>query len=123
MFKVIKTILIFLVVISCATSMTPIEVNNTLPTLTQSRFISQIQAQEDIKADHCKYLVQGRKYTAPIGFTVKDDLRNAAKGIDEWVTLDGGNAYVLTSYKWITVSVGKEGATQLYVEFDTLLYK
>jgi hypothetical protein len=51
--------------------------------------------------------------------STKDDLRNGAKGIDEWVKLDGGNAYVLTNYKWVTV--GNDGATQLYIEFDTLL--
>jgi len=47
-----------------------------------------------------------------------DDLIYGAKGIDEWVKLDGGNAYVLTNYKWVTV--GNQGATQLYLEFDTL---
>ena len=113
-------ICVVIIIISCATSMTPIEVNNTLPELTESEFISQIQAEMDVKESICKYLVMGRKYTAPIGFTVKNDLQNGAKGIDEWVKLDGGNAYVLTSYKWI--NVGDDGATQLYVEFDTLLY-
>jgi len=39
---------IVLLVSSCATSMTPIEVNNTLPTLTESKFISQAQVEEDI---------------------------------------------------------------------------
>ena len=124
--KIVKIFLVVSVItllISCATSMTPMEVYNTLPTLTQSRFISQAQAEEDIKSNKCKYLVKGRTYTAPIGFTVKDDLRNGAKGIDEWVKLDGGNAFVLTNYKWVTVSVGKDAATQLYIEFDTLLYE
>ena len=54
--------------------------------------------------------------------TVKDDLRNGAKGIDEWVSLDKGNAYVVKNYKWMTVGYdSKNGstATQLYIEFDT----
>jgi len=34
---------------SCATSMSPVKVNNTLPTLTKSKFISQSQAEEAIK--------------------------------------------------------------------------
>ncbi len=108
---------VFMFISSCA-SMTPIAVNNTLPTLTESKFITQAQAEEAIKANKCKYLVKGRKYTAPIGLTTKNDLKNGAKGIDEWVKLDGGNAYVLVSYNWITVDVN--GSTQLHLEFDTM---
>jgi len=105
--------------------MTPMEVNNTLPTLTTSKFLSKAQVEEDIKANKCKYLVKERDYTAPIGLTVKDDLKNGAKGIDEWVNIDGGNAYVLVSFNWITVSVHpKYGeTTQLHIVFDTILYE
>ncbi len=122
MFKFIKINLIISIIFlftSCATSMTPIEVNNSLPTLTISKFLTQAQVNESTISKKCKYLVKGRNYNAPIGMSTKDDLRNGAKGIDEWVKLDGGNAYVLTNYKW--VSVGNNGATQLYIEFDTLL--
>ena len=125
MIKLIKLNLIVgvcLLITSCAlfsTSMTPSQVNETLPTLTNSNFISQAQAEEAIKANRCKYLVKGRNYTAPIGISAKDDLKNGAKGIDEWVKIDGGNAYVLVSYKWVTVD--HLGSTQLYVEFDTML--
>ena len=102
---------------SCATSMLPTKVNSTLPTLTISKFISQ--AEEAIKTNRCKYLIKGRNYTAPMGLTVNDDLKKGAKGIDEWVELDGGNAYVLISYKWVTVD--HNGSTQLSIEFDTML--
>ncbi len=124
MIKLIKLNLIIGVVVffvSCATSMTPFAVNNTLPTLTKSKFISQAQAEEAMKANRCKYLVKGRNYTAPMGLTVKNDLKIGAKGIDEWVKLDGGNAYVLTSYKWVTVDLN--GSTQLHLEFDTMLFE
>lgn len=104
---------------SCATSMSPVKVNNTLPTLTKSKFISQADAEEAIKTNKCKYITKGRSYTAPMGLTTKNDLKNGAKGIDEWVTLDGGNAYVLRSYKWVTVD--HYGSTQLHIEFDTIL--
>lgn len=126
MIRIVKMFIVVSIItllFACATSMTPIEVNNTLPTLTESRFISQVQAEKDIQSKRCKYLVKGRTYVAPIGFTVKDDLRNGAKGIDEWVQIDGGNAYVLTNYKWVTVNDGKDGATQLYLEFNTLIYE
>ena len=122
MIKLIKLNLFIFVVVffaSCATSMTPMQVNSTLPTLTKSKFISQAQADEAVKENNCKYLVKGRNYTAPMGLTVKEDLRYGAKGIDEWVKLDGGNAYVLVSYNWLTI--GENGSTQLYVVFDTML--
>ncbi|UXP32170.1 hypothetical protein N6H18_17665 [Reichenbachiella agarivorans] len=103
---------------SCATSMTPMKVNNNLPELTQSKFISQTDLEEIESSNKCKYLVKGRSYTAPIGLTTKSDLKNAAKGIDEWVELDSGNSYVLRNYKWVTVD--HIGTTQLHVEFDTM---
>ena len=104
---------------SCATSMSPTEVNETLPALTKSKFISQVKAEEAIKSNRCKLLVEGRKYNAPIALSVKGDLRNDAKGIDEWVEADGGNSYSLVNYEWVTVD--DMGSTQLQVEFDTLL--
>jgi hypothetical protein len=103
---------------SCATSMLPMKVNDNLPNLTEAKFISQSQAEEAVKANKCKYLVKGREYVAPMALTVKGDLRNGAKGIDEWVNIDGGNTYVLVSYKWVTVD---DEGTQLYIEFDTML--
>lgn len=119
--KFLKVTLIFVILslISCATSMSPIEVNNTLPTFTKSKFLSQTEAEEAVKESKCRYITKGRNYTAPIGFTTKNDLKNGARGIDEWVELDGGNSYVLRSYKWVTVD--QNGSTQLHIEFDTML--
>lgn len=122
MVKIIKLNLIVVILLfltSCATSMSPIEVNDTLPTLTKSKFLSSSQAEEDVKTNKCKYLIKGRKYVAPVGFTAKDDLKNGAQGIDEWVKLDGGNAYKLINYQWVTVD--HNGTTQLHIEFDTML--
>lgn len=117
--KAAVVIMTLATLMSCTTSMTPIQVNKTLPTLTKSRLLTSVQAEEAVRSNGCKYLVKGRTYTAPVGLTTKNDLRHGAKGIDEWVTLDGGNAYVLNNYKWVTVS--HDGSTQLHVEFDTLL--
>lgn len=115
----INLIAVCLVLASCATSMSPIEVHNTLPNLTVSKFITQSEVEKMIETNKCKFLVKNRNYVAPIGFTTKDDLKNGAKGIDEWVKLDGGNAYILKNYKWVTVD--QNGSTQLYIDFDTLL--
>jgi len=113
-----STTILILFLWSCATSMTPTEVSNTLPTLTKSVFYNQTQATEAIKNNKCKLLVKGRNYVAPMGFTVKEDLKNGAKGIDEWVKMDDGNAYILINYKWVTI--GDDGATQLHIDFDTM---
>jgi hypothetical protein len=95
------------------------EVNEKLPNLTTSRFISQSEADELIKTNKCKYLIKNRNYVAPIGSSVNGDLKNGAKGIEEWVKLDGGNAYVLKNYSWVIVD--QNGSTQLHVDFDTML--
>lgn len=108
-----------LILNSCATSMTPMKLNSALPDFTESKLISQAEAEQAIKSNKCRYLVKERNYTAPIGLTTKNDLKNAAKGIDEWVNLDGGNSYVLKNYKWVTID--HNGSTQLHVEFDTML--
>ncbi len=100
------------------TSLTPAEVYNMLPTMTKSKLLKS----EDINQMECTCLTKNRNYTAPMGLTVNEDLRNGAKGIDEWVQLDGGNAYVLKNYKWMTVGYNPKNsstATQLYIEFDT----
>lgn len=110
---------VILFITSCATSMSPLGVNKTLPTLTKSKLISQSQAEELANTNKCKYLVKNRSYAAPMGLSTKNDLKFAAQGIDEWVLLDGGNAYVLKNYKWATVD--QNGSTQLQVEFDTML--
>lgn len=115
--KLLKLNLIGLILfLTSCTSMSPLQVHTSLPTLTKSKYISQ----SEIETNNCKYLTKSRTYTAPIGFTAKDDLRNGAKGIDEWVTIDGGNAYVLKNFKWVNVT---EETTQLHIEFDTLLCK
>jgi hypothetical protein len=122
MINIVKLHLGFALVVllvSCSVSMSPMAVNNTLPSLTKSIYLTQKQAEESIKSNQCKYLVKGRKYTAPLGSTAKGDLKNGAKGIDEWVKLDGGNAYVLVNFEWIIVD--QDGSTQLHLEFDTML--
>lgn len=102
---------------SCAMSMTPMQVDKTLPTLTKSKYISQAQADEKVNNGTCRYMGKDRIYVAPIGISTKKDLKNGAQGIDEWVNVDAGNAYVLKNYHWVTVDGGN---TQLTIEFDTM---
>lgn len=118
--KILLTVCISIFLLSCATTMTPIEVNQTLPTLTKSTYLNAEQSQNP----NCKCLARGKSYVAPMGFTVKDDLRNGANGIDEWVVVEGGNAYKLTNFRWITIATDKYGSptsTQLVIDFD--IYK
>lgn len=104
---------------SCAMQMSPSEVSTQLPSLTKSKYISHPQAEELLKTGKGRYLVRNRTYVAPMGLTAKEDLINGANGIDDWVKLDGGNAYELKSCNWLPV--GNNGATQLHLEFDTML--
>lgn len=104
----------------CATSMTPSQFNERLPKATHSKFYDRVSGTRAVTAGECRLMVGGRKYTAPIGLTAADDLKNGALGIDEWVNADGGNAYSLANYEWISVPVGDSYATQLIVYFDTL---
>jgi len=107
------------VIFSCATSMTPIQFLENFPNSTNSDFYDRQSASEAISNGKCKLLVDGRKYTSPIGLTVDHDLQNGAAGVDEWVRADGGNAYILNNFEWI--SVGDQGTTQLLIYFDTML--
>jgi hypothetical protein len=68
-------------------SKTPIRVNETLRTLAKSKFVSQSQAYADVEPNNCKLLIKSRTYVAPMGLSSKNDLKNAARGIDEWVHL------------------------------------
>jgi hypothetical protein len=99
------------------TTYTPLQMHNTLPTLTQTKYLTREQAEAAVKENKGKYLVRGRSYAAPLGLNPKADLKNGAKGIDEWVKIDGGNAYILNSYKW--VNTDGLGTSQLFIEFDT----
>ncbi|WP_341225430.1 hypothetical protein [uncultured Arcticibacterium sp.] len=110
--------LIPLLLIACATSMTPREVYSTLPELTKTKFIPSTVKPNGSESLNCEILNSKRIYNAPVGLSVKNDLQNGAKGIDEWVLLDGGNSYRLVNYQWITVDA--LGTTQLKIEFDTM---
>lgn len=118
-FNAIITFSLSYLMISCAASMTPMEVNTNLPTLTKTKFVSQSAIDSLINLNKCQFLNKDRYYVAPIGLTNKDDLKNGAKGIDDWVQLDGGNAYLLKNFRWNTVDVN--GSTQLHLDFSTLL--
>ncbi|CAM2765330.1 hypothetical protein SAMN05444143_103230 [Flavobacterium succinicans] len=120
--NIFLTLFLSIFLYSCATTMTPLEVNQTLPMLTKSKYLTA----EETQNPNCKSLTRGKNYVAPQGLTVKDDLRNAAAGIDEWVTIDGGNAYKLINFRWITISTDKYGSptsTQLVIDFDIYICK
>lgn len=62
---------IFLLLLSACSSMTPSEVNAQLPALTNSTYFNSIEGDKAISSGKCRLLSKNRKYTAPIGFTVK----------------------------------------------------
>ena len=111
--------LISFVFIGCATSMPPSQFLQEFPITTNTKFYDRQNADDAIDGGKCKLLIDGRKYVAPIGSTVHGDMKNGAIGVDEWVQADGGNAYALNNFEWI--SVGDLGTTQLVIYFDTML--
>ena len=115
----ITLVTMLFVTVGCATSRTPSQFLDEFPEQTNSDFYDRLSGNTVVSNDKCKLLVKGRKYASPIGFTVNNDMKNGAKGIDEWVQADGGNAYILNSFEW--VSVDDNGSTQLIIYFDTLL--
>lgn len=101
-----------------AMSMTPSQFNAALPKATITKFYDRTTSMKAISSGDCRVRVEDRKYTAPPGFTVDGDVKNAAVGIDEWVLADKGNAYSLNNFEWITI--GDAIGTQLIVYFDTM---
>lgn len=116
--KYIASNIAAIVLVGCATSMTPTQFMEKFPDSTKSVFYDRASANKALANNTCKLLVTKRSYSAPVGITVNDDIRNAAKGVDEWVRVDGGNAYTLTNFEWITIDAA--GSAQLIVYFDTM---
>lgn len=106
---------------ACATSMSPALFMQEFPEATNSKHIDKAALKNEIETGNCTVIAENRKYVAPIGFTVQGDVNNGAKGVDEWVTTDKGNAYAIDNFEW--VSVGDQGTTQLIIHFDTLSCK
>ena len=104
-------------VTGCAMSMTPKEFMEKFPQVTKAKFYSLTDARDAEMQGTCRILVKDRSYTAPLGLTVNGDLENGARGVDEWIYLDGGNAFILKDFEWIHVPEG----TQLIVYFDTMI--
>ena len=103
----------------CATSMTPSQFMAEFPGATKAEFYDRARAKHALLNNSCRLLVVSRSYAAPQGISVDEDLRNGARGVDEWVRVDGGNAFILNNFEWITTD--QWGSTQLIVYFDTML--
>lgn len=116
--KYILLVMSVYVLSGCATSMAPTEFIDSLRKTTTSKYFDHPSAKNELASGRCKLIAGGRRYTAPIGFTVSGDVENAAEGIDQWVEADNGNSYIINSFDWI--SVNDQGVTQLIVNFDTM---
>ena len=102
----------------CATAMTPEQFMEKFPEATKTEFYSRVHAQEALTNNKCKLLVAERSYAAPQGSTLDGELNDGARGVDEWVRLDGGNAYKLVNFEWVG---GGYSGSQLIIYFDTML--
>jgi hypothetical protein len=100
---------------ACATSMSPRAFIEELPKATKSKYIDKAE----VTTGNCTVLAENRKYVVRIGLAIEGDVSNGASGVDEWVTTDKGNAYIINNLEWI--SVGDQSTIQLIVHFNTLL--
>jgi hypothetical protein len=119
--KHLSAIISLLILQGCASSMSPSTFIVELPNATVSRYIDKAEYADKEANGECTLRVTNRKYVAPVGMTVHGDVRNGARGVDEWVGADSGNAYTINNFEWIIVD--DEGTTQLTIYFDTLLCK
>ena len=113
----------------CASSipLSPSQVNNDLPALTKSTYYNAVAGKEAIASGKCNVLVEDRKFVSPLRTYFA--LNDGAMGIDEWVQVDGGNAYILNNFEWTYPDGGdverdilpNDPPNQLVVYFDTLL--
>ena len=78
--------------------MSPKEFMEKFPHATKAEFYTLTDAHNAEIRGTCRVLVKNRSYTAPLGLTVDDDLENGARGVDEWIYSDGGDAFILKDF-------------------------
>ena len=116
-FSLLIASLVFVTGCAISMSMTPREFMEKFPHATKAEFYTLTDAHDAEMRGTCRVLVKNRSYAAPLGLTVDGDLENGARGVDEWIYSDGGNAFILRDFEWIYVP----GGTQLIVYFDTMI--
>lgn len=118
MFYKFKLFLLVLIVAlgSCASLHTPSKFLEYLSKNTKNIMISERIMNRYVSEQQCQLIKASRYYIVPMKFSEKNDIKSAAIGIDDWLKIDGGNAFVLKNYNWRNVDIG---AKQLEVIFDT----
>lgn len=86
--------------------------------MTKSKLIMPQELNALVDNKKCA-LISSKSYAGPVALSIKGDMKKAAKGVDEYVELEGGNAYHIKNYKW--ENFGHLGSTQLNIDFD--IYK
>jgi hypothetical protein len=106
----------------CATQTTSSQVSPSqfmekLPGTTEARYLDRSATPDLLLLGVCTVRGADRRYRSPIGVTMPELLQRGARGIDDGVVEDGGNAYVIKNLEWVQI----EGSpAQLDVGFDTL---
>tara|TARA_B100001093_G_C26521603_1_gene881998 strand:+ start:184 stop:507 length:324 start_codon:yes stop_codon:yes gene_type:complete len=92
--------------------------------LTNSRMYSKADAKLAVTSKKCSYL-ELRDYYSGARLNGLEEMKNGAIGVDEWVSLDGGNAFSLEAYRWVLAGVSVYDGTggtsaELKIEFYTM---
>jgi hypothetical protein len=103
----------------------PMQFNTEFNELTNSRMYSKADAKLAVASKKCSYL-ELRDYYSGDRLNGLKDMKKGAIGVDQWVSLDGGNAFSLEAYRWVPPGVivyEKTGgtSTELKIEFYTML--
>ena len=115
--RLLSVVFIAVVLSACVMSMPADQFYSKFPKATDTAYLTRSEVAEALLAGSC-IMLDSHRYDAPIGTTVDDDLRHGALGVDAIVSNDGGDAYRISNFNWAYLATG---ATQLQIEFDTLL--
>ena len=92
------------------TSPSPIEFVETFDDMTKSKLYTKLNAEKAIERNECS-VIEYREYYSGVKLHHFGDMKSAAIGVDDWVSLDGGNSFSLEKYVWIPAGLsGFEGS-------------
>ena len=115
--QLLSLVLIAVVLPACVMSMPADQFYSKFPKATDTDYLTGTEVVESVLAGSC-IILDSHTYDAPIGVSVDQDLKYGALGVDAIVSNDGGNAYRISNFNWVYLPTG---ATQLQIDFDTLL--
>lgn len=86
--------------------------------LINSRKYSKADSKLALASKKCSYL-ELRYYYSGARLNELEDMKNGAIAVNEWVSLDGGNAFSLESYRWGPAGVSVYGGISIELKIES----